>query len=102
MVYFGVPHEESQTGILKGIRKIYISDTLYTPRMQAPRGSLHSVYFSPPEPRRRLSVQSCESDYSLACCETLGMFFGPILPEIWISTTAIVLDNNEQGKKCGK
>ena len=25
-----------------------------------------------------------------SCCETLGMFFGAILPEIWISTRAIV------------
>ena len=32
------------------------------------------------------------------CCETLGMlFFEPIFPEIWISTTAIRLRDGESG-----
>jgi hypothetical protein len=26
------------------------------------------------------------------CCETLGLFFGSILPDIWISNTGILLD----------
>ena len=33
------------------------------------------------------------------CCETLGMFLGSILPEIWISRRAILFDKTKRSKR---
>ena len=66
---------------------------------------VHLAYFSPPDSgtrtpacstcRTRCSSSSCSR---WSCCETLGMFFGAFLREIWICTMAILLDKSNRPK----